>query len=103
MGTLERYFSTDSTSTGLEGLIGGEFSAFRYDHPKLDAGIGTSIYPSFTVKGRVRAQSDIRVSYELITDFMLTATLFDSFDNKPQAEGAPKHDLGTTLAISWTF
>jgi hypothetical protein len=103
VGTQERYFSTDSTSRGLEGLLGGEFSAFRYDQPKLDAGIATSIYPSFTVKGRVRAQSDIRVSYELIKDFMLTGTLFDSFDNKPQAEGASKHDLGTTLAISWTF
>ena len=103
VGTHEKYFSTDSTSKGLEGLLGGEFSAFRYDHPKLDAGIASSIYPSFTVKGRVRAQSDVRVSYELISDLMLTGTLFDSFDNKPQAEGASKHDLGTTLAISWTF
>jgi len=103
VGTQEHYFSTDSTSKGLEGLIGGEFNAFRYDHPKLDAGLASSFYPSFTVKGRVRAQNDIRVSYELITDLMLTGTLFDSFDNKPQAEGASKHDLGTTLAISWTF
>ncbi|HEV7387537.1 MAG TPA: DUF481 domain-containing protein [Gemmatimonadaceae bacterium] len=103
VGTLERYFSTDSTSRGLEGLLGGEFSAFRYDHPKLDASIASSVYPSFTVKGRVRAQNDLRVSYELIKDFMLTGTLFDSFDNKPQAEDASKHDLGTTLAISWTF
>lgn len=103
VATLERYYSTDSTSRGLEGLLGGEFSAFRYDQPKLDASIASSIYPSFTVKGRVRAQNDIRVSYELIKDFMLTGTLFDSFDNKPQAEGASKHDLGTTLAISWTF
>jgi hypothetical protein len=34
---------------------------------------------------------------------MLTVTLFDSFDNKPQSEGAEKNDYGTTLAISWTF
>ena len=103
VGTHEKYFSTDSTSQGLEGLLGGEFSAFRYDQPKLDAGVASSLYPSFTVKGRWRAQTDIRVSYELISDLMLTATLFDSFDNKPQAEGASKHDLGTTLALSWSF
>ncbi|MFL5523277.1 MAG: hypothetical protein ACJ8AF_04120 [Gemmatimonadaceae bacterium] len=103
VGTLERYYSTDTTSTGFEGLIGGEFSAFRYDHPKLDAGISSSIYPSFTVKGRVRAQNDLRLSYELLSDFMLTGTIFDSFDNKPQAAAASKHDFGTTLAISWTF
>jgi hypothetical protein len=34
---------------------------------------------------------------------MLTGTLFDSFDSKPQSEAASKHDIGTTLAISWTF
>jgi hypothetical protein len=48
-------------------------------------------------------ENDLRVSYELVKDFMLTVTLFDSFDNKPQSEGAPKNDYGTTLAISWSF
>jgi hypothetical protein len=51
----------------------------------------------------VRAQNDLRLSYELLSDFMLTGTIFDSFDNKPQAAAASKHDFGTTLAISWTF
>lgn len=103
VGTLERYYSTDTTSKGFEGLIGGEFSAFRYDHPKLDAGLSSSVYPSFSVKGRWRAQNDARLSYELLSDFMLTGTIFDSFDNKPQAAAAQKHDFGTTLGISYTF
>jgi hypothetical protein len=51
----------------------------------------------------VRLQNDLRVSYELVKDFMLTVTLFDSYDSKPQSEEAGKHDFGTTLAISWTF
>jgi hypothetical protein len=38
-----------------------------------------------------------------VKDFMLTFTLFDSYDNKPQAVAAPKNDFGTTFAISWTF
>jgi len=101
--TRERYFSTDSASTGFEGLLGASFSAFRYDSPKLDASVTSQLYPSFTVSGRVRWQNDLRVSYELVKDFMLTVTLFDSFDSKPQSEGAPKNDYGTTLAISWSF
>jgi hypothetical protein len=56
-----------------------------------------------SIQGRVRWQNDLRVSYELAKDFMLTTTLFDSYDNKPLSEGAPKNDFGTTLAISWTF
>ena len=61
------------------------------------------IFPSFTIGGRVRLQTDVRVSYELISDFMLTATLFDTFDSKPPSAVASKHDYGTTFAITWTF
>ena len=101
--TRERYFSSDSTSTGVEGLLGIWFAAFRYDHPKLDAAVSSQLYPSLTVQGRVRSQNDLRVSYELVKDFMLTVTVFDSYDSKPQAAGVTKNDFGTTLAISWTF
>jgi hypothetical protein len=101
--TRERYFSTDSTSTGLEGLVGASFRAFRYDRPKLDALVTTQVYPSFTVAGRVRMQNDLRLSYELVKDFMITATVFDAYDSKPQTQDAPTNDFGTTLAITWTF
>ncbi len=101
--TRERYFSTDSVSASLEGLIAVAFNAFRYDSPKLNASVTSQLFPSFSIKGRVRWQNDLRVSYELVKDFMLTVTLFDSFDNKPQSAGAEKNDYGTTLAISWTF
>ena len=103
VGTNEQYFSTDSTTQGFEGLLGATFRAFRYDHPKLDASVTSQAYPSFSIPGRVRFQNDVRVSYELVKDFMLTVTLFDSFDSRPQSEAAAKHDFGTTLAISWTF
>jgi hypothetical protein len=101
--TRERYFSTDSASVSLEGLVAAAFNAFRYDSPKLNASVTSQLFPSFSIQGRVRWQNDLRLSYELVKDFMVTATLFDSFDNKPQSEGAAKNDYGTTLAISWTF
>jgi len=99
----ERYFSTDSTSIGVEALVGITFAAFRYDRPKLDASVTSQAYPSFSVPGRVRWQNDLRLSYELAKDFMITVTLFDSFDSKPPSEAAQKNDFGTTLAVSWTF
>jgi hypothetical protein len=101
--TRERYFSTDSSVAGVEALVGASFAAFRYDRPKLDASVTSQAYPSLSIQGRVRWQNDLRVSYELAKDFMLTTTLFGSYDNKPLSEGAPKNDFGTTLAISWTF
>ena len=101
--TREQYFSSDTTTTGYEGLLTGSFSAFRYDRPKLNLSVVSRVYPSFSVPGRVRLQNDLRVSYELVKDFMLTVTFFDTFDSKPQSATAAKNDYGTTLAISWTF
>jgi hypothetical protein len=101
--TRERYISTDLTFNGFEGLVGATFRAFRYDRPKLDASLTSQAFPSFSIKGRVRLQNDLRLSYELVKDFMLTGTLFDTYDSKPQAAGAPRNDFGTTLAITWTF
>ena len=101
--TRERYFSTDSAVAGVEALIGASLAAFRYDHPKMDVSVTSQAYPSLSIQGRVRWQNDLRVSYELVKDFMLTLTLFDSYDSKPQSQDAAKNDFGTTLAISWTF
>jgi len=101
--TRERYFSTGVTTTGYEGMLFASFRAFRYDSPKLDATLVSQAFPSFSIKGRWRLQNDIRLSYELFSDFMLTGTLFDTYDSKPQGVSAPGHDYGTTLAISWTF
>jgi uncharacterized protein DUF481 len=101
--TREQSISTDSATTSLEGLVGAVFNAFRYDHPKLDASVTSQLYPSFSIAGRVRWQNDLRLSYELVKDFMVTLALFHTFDNKPLTEGAEKTDFGNTLAISWTF
>ena len=101
--TRERYLSSDSSVAGVEALISASFAAFRYDRPKLDASVTSQAYPSLSIQGRVRWQNDLRVSYELVKDFMLTVTLFDSYDSKPQSQDAAKNDFGTTLAISWTF
>lgn len=99
----ERYLSTDSTSSGVEALAGASFRAFRYDRPKLDVSMTSEAFPSLTIRGRVRWQNDIRASYELKKDFMLSVTLFDSFDSKPQSADAPRNDFGTTFAIGWSF
>jgi hypothetical protein len=100
--TRERSFS-DSTSVSLEGLLGASISKFQYDYPKLDFAFTSQAYPSFTIAGRVRWQNDLRVSYELVKDFTLTWSMFDTFDSKPLSEGAERNDFGTTLAVGWTF
>ena len=65
----------------FEGLIGAVFNAFRYDSPKLNAAVSSQLYPSFSIQGRVRWQNDLRLSYELVKDFMVTVTVFSAPQN----------------------
>ena len=99
----ERYYDVDDATYGLEAAISGQFEAFRYDRPKFDVTITTTVYPSLTEWGRVRIDGDSRVSYELVKDFFLTFSVFDQFDSRPPDVTASKNDFGTTLAISWSY
>ena len=101
--TRERYYDIDDVTYGLEAALSGQFEAFRYDRPKLDATVTTTVYPSITEWGRVRIESDARASYELVKDFFLTLSLFDQFDSRPPDVNASKNDFGTTLSISWSW
>lgn len=99
----ERYTPGDTTQISLEGAVGGELAAFRYDRPKLDLTFDVAVYPGITTLGRVRIEADARVSYEIVKDFFFTISAFERFDSKPPAADAQKQDFGITLSVSWTF
>jgi hypothetical protein len=99
----EKFYSSDSSLTSLEALLGIEVSAFRFDSPKLDFSGLANVFPSLTEAGRVRAQVEFRVKYELFHDFFLGVRLSDSYDSDPPESGAAKNDVTTALAIGWSF
>ena len=56
--------------------------------------------------GRWRIDFNVRLSYELISDFTIGFRFFDNFDSRPpeQASGiVVKNDLGIETTINWKF
>jgi hypothetical protein len=53
--------------------------------------------------GRVRGNLDVQVKREIIRDFTVGLTVYDSFDSRPATEGAAKNDWGATVSLGWTF
>jgi hypothetical protein len=100
---LEKFYSSDSSLTSLEALLGIDVAAYRFDSPKLDLSGSARAFPSLTEAGRVRAQVELRVKYELFHDFFLGARLSDSYDSDPPESGAAKNDVTTALTIGWSF
>ena len=67
VATQEQFSSaTGSTAkTSIEGLVLMNWSAFRFDSPKLDFTTSVGLFPSLSDWGRLRGQADFRLKYEL--------------------------------------
>ena len=103
VGTQEEFSSSPSGTTGFEGLLALDWDAFRFDSPKLDFGLSVAMFPSFTDAGRVRGQSQVRLTYEVFKDFNTGVRFTDTFDSRPPDTGASKNDYVVTLTIGWSY
>jgi len=86
-----------------EAVIGGKYSYFMYDFPKITLGAALAVYPSLTESGRVRLEASASAKRDIVSDFYISLSLFDSFDSKNPTTGQAKNDWGPTLSVGWTF
>jgi putative salt-induced outer membrane protein YdiY len=94
---------TGDRTTNVEALFGADYSYFTYDSPKTNVTLACVVYPSLTVARRVRVDTDLGLSRELVKDFIAGVTLYDSYDSRPPAEGSNKNDFGFTVNVGWSF
>ncbi len=95
--------ANDTTALNLEGLISFEWAVFRLDAPKLEVLTTGSTFPSITDFGRVRADMNLRVSYEIIKDFFLSLTGNGILDSRPPVVDATNVDFSTKFTLGWSF
>jgi len=62
-----------------------------------------SVFPNLTNWGRVRSELDVSASREIVKDFTLFLSFYDSFDSDPADPTAAKNDYGLVTSLGWTF
>jgi hypothetical protein len=87
----------------LEATVGCRYSFFMYDFPKLTISAAVQVYPSLSDAGRVRLEATGSIKREIISDFYLSLSVFDSFDSQDPTTGTARNDWGPVLSIGWTF
>jgi len=92
----------DSTAN-VEAFVGTTYEFFTYDTPKTNIDTTFVLYPSLNVSGRYRTDFSLTLSREIVKDFTVGATAYDSYDNKPPGGSSSTHDFGFSLNIGWTF
>ena len=63
----------------------------------------SAVYPSLTISGRVRVEAAASVKREIVSDFYLSLSIFDSFDSRDPTTLTAKNDWGPTVSIGWKF
>lgn len=99
--TRERYFDVPSDDS-FEGILGSTFDWFTFGGDETDVSAQLLALPSLSISGRWRIDFDVRARQELLSDFYVSLSVYDQFDSLPPTDGR-KNDLGTTIALGWSF
>ncbi len=76
---------------------------FRYDTPELDFSSELELIPNLSDWGRVRAELDVSVKWEMIEDLFWELEFYDSYDSAPVVVGAEQNDYGVNTSLGWSF
>ena len=94
----------EPSGTVLSVLIRGQYHFFLYNFPKTDILVDLGVMPNITEWPRYRVEFNASLMREIVSDFTLNFSVYDSFDSEPPGEEAiSNHDFGIILSIGWTF
>lgn len=99
----ETSFSTEATTTSLEGVFYADYSIFQYNLPETQIDASASVYPSITEQGRVRFELTLDARREIVDDLFFDLEFYYDYDNKPPSGTGSSEDYGirTSLGYSW--
>jgi hypothetical protein len=92
-----------SSGASVEGLLSSKYTFFRYDHPETNVTISLTVYPGITEWGRLRFDFNSNLRREIIKDFFISFSTYDSFDNRPLIESSQRNDFGVVTSIGWSY
>jgi hypothetical protein len=93
----------DPSDNVLSALIRGQYHFFLYNYPKTDIFVDLGVLPSITDWPRLRVEFNAALNREIVTDFTLNFSVYDSYDSDPPGGALANHDFGVILSVGWTF
>lgn len=87
----------------LEAVFSANWDWFRFEAPELDWSTALEVIPSLTESGRVRANFDTSLKWELINDLKWGVSFYSTFDNQPQTADAATSDYGVNTTLTYEF
>jgi putative salt-induced outer membrane protein YdiY len=89
--------------TSLEGLLGVDWRVFDFATPTTSLTAKLSLYPSLTESSRYRTDASISLRREIISDFYIDLSLYQTHDSDPPDPTAEKSDYGVITSLGYSF
>ena len=87
----------------LEAVFSLDWDWFRFEAPELDWTTSLDVIPSLTESGRLRANFDTGLYWEIFNDLKWGVEFYSTFDNKPQSDDASTSDYGVNTTLTYEF
>jgi hypothetical protein len=87
----------------LEWVVQAGYDFFSFSKPNFSLSTTQTMYTSFTQKGRIRFDGDIKINWELISDFDLSFDFYHNYDKKSPATNTAKSDYGFVAGLNYKF
>jgi hypothetical protein len=106
-GTAGIQVLTEKTSNGgdadqsFEGSLVSDFRMWRLNTPKLDLSLIVRAYPNLSDLNRLRGDTNLRLSWEIIKDLYWDITAWGTFDDSADTEASS--DYGITTGVGWKY
>ena len=82
----------DGTDKALEAFIQTNWLVYEFGNQDLDVTLGGNVYPSLSSWGRIRANANVQLSWEVMSDFYWNLTATAEYDS--DSDSALGDDLG---------
>jgi hypothetical protein len=99
----EKSIESSSVNVTSEIPIFLNFYFFRFHKPEITFSTYQNIYFSWTEKGRIRHDGDIRLDWKVISDFNVNLRFYSNFDNRPLTVTSSTFDYGLVFGIGFKW
>jgi hypothetical protein len=89
--------------SSLEGLLGVDWRIFDFATPKTNLTAKAVVFPSLTESGRYRTDASVSLRREIVSDFYLDLSFYQTYDSDPPDLEAEKSDYGVITSLGYSF
>ena len=89
--------------SSLEGILGVDWRVFDFASPTTSLTAKGLLYPGLTESGRYRTDASLSLRREIISDFYVDLSFYQTYDSDPPDADAASTDYGLVTSLGYSF